>query len=101
MTKVELSSEKWYLSLGPSVTLSLSHWNMTLVPLSTAQDQVTFAWSSTTACGGLFATTGTDTGTGKTEQALVNGRACSTTGQVVMAAKNTHRPLLRARFFLL
>lgn len=74
MNNVELSSEKRYLSLGPSATPSLSHRNVTLVPLSTAQDQVTLAWSSTTACGGVLARTGTDTGTvGDKGGALVSG----------------------------
>lgn len=36
---------------------------------------------------------------GKTEEELLSGRGRRTTGQVVMAAKKTHRPLLRARFF--
>lgn len=63
INNVELSLEKWYLSLGASGTLFLCHWKTTLVPLATEQVHVTFALSSTTAYDGLFSITGIDTGT--------------------------------------
>ena len=69
-TSVELSSENQYLFPGHSTTLFLSHWNPTLVPIWTEQDQVTFSLSSTTGYVGLIPMVGEETGTG-TETAKV------------------------------
>ena len=99
MNSVELSWEKWYLSLGASAMLSLSHWNTTLVPFSTEQRQVTFALSSTTADVGLFSMTGEDTGT--EEETGQSGWFMADfidDIKLVTEMGNTHRPLLHALF---